>query len=156
MGCKNTILGKKRIRLYGMGIYGIRAYYMLKARGIVIDCFIDQNAAHYSRGIEGSKCISVEQALKENNRNIVTVVCLKEVDEVASNLEKMGFCNVYCVNQIIDELKDIPLKENYIIKEEENVQMLYELVQEAYFNEISSQSGLNNEFIKDIQEGYQH
>lgn len=154
MGCTNTILEKKRIRLYAMGIYGIRAYYMLKARGIDIDCFIDQNADNYSRGIEGSKCIGVEQALKEDNRNILTVVCLKEADEVASDLGKMGFCNVYCVNQIIDELEDIPLKDNYIIKDEENVQMLYELVRKAYFNEISSQSELNNEFIKDIQEGY--
>lgn len=110
----NEILRNEyKIYLYGLGVYGIKTYLLLRDKNINVENFVDKSSDKIGKTFDEINCISYSQLLKKNNYKGLLIVCNKNPDNIMKSLQKCGFANVYSCFEIINNLKILPVDINF-------------------------------------------
>lgn len=116
----------KKIIIYGAGRYGELAYWGLKALGLRPDFFVDENRA----GQEFLGCmVKRTEELRACLNDIVLVASYNYFFEMVSNLQSMGFDEIYDILGLIRLEYDEKVLSEYLSDEKNNWKKYANLVE---------------------------
>jgi glycosyltransferase involved in cell wall biosynthesis len=76
--------------IFGVGFHGKILNYELAHRGIMIDCFCDNNASKHGTNIDGVHCVSLNE-LEQHKSDMLVIVAADVSDSIVAQLKSAGF-----------------------------------------------------------------
>ena len=99
---------KLKIYIFGAGTNGLQLLNHIKSidlllqnlyKGGGIEAFIDNDISKQGKIIDGLRCISLDEAIRDGAQNDLIIISVYQSAEIEEQLEKYGFKNIICLGK---------------------------------------------------------
>ena len=141
------------IILYGFGVYGVKAFYLLRRYGMHPECFADRDEAKHGYAMGKLQCIGYDAVMECDRKKTVIIVCNKAPQSIMEHFMKSGFIFVFSLDELRMILRDEEKLPGQLYNNEEQVRNLKQAIEKIYLGEEpdNMNEGFNGLFLSDLE-----